>query len=194
MNKIHKMARERRKLPRAGEHSCDRQWWLKTAVAVAGRSGGSCWVAITAVIAVAVFLPSPRLSLLLASLSLSSSFFFPAVFDPFLFPFLSQKLAVSLLRSPLFFFLFHYLLSIFFPPRFGFPPSLSLTFVPFSFFSPLYSSLRVTIYRGRGSGVDPAPSHRCPCMGRTSPALLWRRARWPMEALLAGHDFSVFSS
>jgi hypothetical protein len=31
-------------------------------------------------------------------------------------------------------------------------------------------------------------------MGRTSPALLWRRARWPMEALLAGHDFSVFSS
>jgi hypothetical protein len=31
-------------------------------------------------------------------------------------------------------------------------------------------------------------------MGRTSPALLWRRPRWPMEASLAGHGFSVCSS
>ena len=61
-------------------------------------------------------------------------------------------------------------------------------------FPPLSSSFRVIIYRGRGSGVDPAPSHRCPCMGRASPALLWRRLRWPMEASLAGHDFSVCSS
>jgi len=70
----------------------------------------------------------------------------------------------------------------------GFPPC----FLPFS--SSSSSSFRVTIYKGRGSGVDPAPSRRCPCMGRTSPALLWRRPRWPMEASLAGHDFSVFSS
>jgi len=50
------------------------------------------------------------------------------------------------------------------------------------------------IYRGRGSGVDPASSHRCPCMGRTSPAPLRRRLRWPMVASLARHDFSAFSS
>jgi hypothetical protein len=50
------------------------------------------------------------------------------------------------------------------------------------------------IYRGRGSGVDPAPSYRCLCMGRTSPAPLRRRLRWPMVASLAGHDFSAFSS
>jgi hypothetical protein len=50
------------------------------------------------------------------------------------------------------------------------------------------------IYRGRGSGVDPAPSHRRPCMGCTSPALPQRRHRWPMEASLAGHDCSNISS
>jgi len=54
--------------------------------------------------------------------------------------------------------------------------------------------LRVTIYRGRGSGVDPAPSHRCPCMGRTSPALPRRWQRWPMEASLAGYGCSGISS
>jgi hypothetical protein len=31
-------------------------------------------------------------------------------------------------------------------------------------------------------------------MGRTSPALLWRRPRWLVEESLAGHGFSVFSS
>jgi len=68
-----------------------------------------------------------------------------------------------------------------------FPP-LFLCFLLLFFFL----SSEVTIYRGRGSGVDPAPSHRCPCMGRMSPALLWRRPRW--QASLAGHGFSVFSS
>ena len=117
-----------------------------------------------------------------------------------------------------FFFLLPDCLSRFtcrYPRFFGFsvsvvPLSLSVGFSLFRFlspfaavlpsflclfpFPPLSSSFRVIIYRGRGSGVDPAPSHRCPCMGRASPALLWRRLRWPMEASLAGHDFSVCSS
>jgi len=70
---------------------------------------------------------------------------------------------------------------------------LSLSFPPFSVvLFPSYSSFRVTIYRGKGSEVDPAPSHRYPCMGRTSPALLWRRPRWPMEASLAWRVASGF--
>ena len=73
--------------------------------------------------------------------------------------------------------------------------SISLSRFP-SLFSPvfLFFSFRVTIYRGKGSGVDPAPSHRCPCMRRTSPALSRRRQRWPMEASLAGHDCFGISS
>jgi hypothetical protein len=50
------------------------------------------------------------------------------------------------------------------------------------------------IYRGRGSGVDPAPSHRRPYMGCTSPALPRRRQRWLMEASLVGHGCSGISS
>jgi len=70
---------------------------------------------------------------------------------------------------------------------FGFSPRLLL-------FSLSSSSFRVTIYRGRGSGVDLAPSHHRPCMVRTSPPLQWRRPWWPMEALLMEHGCSGISS
>jgi len=75
---------------------------------------------------------------------------------------------------------------------------LSLSFPPFLlFFSSflLFSLLRSGgIYRGRGSRVDPTPSHRRPCMGCTSPALPRRRQWWPMEASLVGHGCSGISS
>jgi len=131
----------------------------------------------------------------------------------FSLPFLCLPLSVSLLISPVFGFycfgsfslntvgfslsrfpspfsaLFSFLLASL---SLGFPPR----FLPFSlfFWPPSFPLLRVTIYRGRGSGVDPAPSHRCPCMGRTSPALLRCRPWWPMEASLAGHGCSDISS
>jgi len=71
--------------------------------------------------------------------------------------------------------------------------SLSRSLLPFFclFFSLLHSG---GIYRGRRSRVDPGPSHRFPCMGRTSPALSRCRQRWPMEASLAGHGCSCISS
>jgi len=72
--------------------------------------------------------------------------------------------------------------------------SVSLTVFYHFFLSFLSSSFRVTIYRGRGSGVDPSPSHCRPCMGRTSPALPLSWQRWPMEASLAGHGCSGISS
>jgi len=75
--------------------------------------------------------------------------------------------------------------------RFPSPFSALFSFLLASHSFPL---LRVTIYRGRGSGVDPAPSHRCPCMGRTSPALLRCWPWWLMEASLAGHGCSGISS
>ena len=77
----------------------------------------------------------------------------------------------------------------------GLSLSVSLSFFCRSFlFSPLSLLHSGGIYRGRGSGVDPAPSHRRLCMGCTSPALPRRRQRWPMEALLAGHSCSGISS
>jgi len=61
---------------------------------------------------------------------------------------------------------------------------LSLSRSPFLFSAVFFP--RVTIYRGRGSGVDPAPSNRCPCMGRTSPALARRRQRCQWRRRLRG--------
>ena len=107
----------------------------------------------------------------------------------FFLPFLRLPLSVSLSISPIFGF---YCFGSFSLNTVGF--SLSVSLPVFCRFLPPSSSFRVTIYRGRGSGVDPAPSHCCPCIGRTSPALLWRRPRWPMEVSLAGHGFSVCSS
>jgi hypothetical protein len=74
---------------------------------------------------------------------------------------------------------------------------LSLSRSPFLFsaiFFSSFSSFRVVIYWGRGSGVDPASSHRCPCMGRMSLALPRRRQKWPMEVSLTGHGFSGTTS
>jgi len=182
-------------------------------VAAAERSGGSCWNSGFeggGGLFFSVFVSIPPLLLLRSPLSLFFFFllpplfspvFFSAAFDsfslhssflskitcgflPFILPFLSQKnncLSLGLCLSP------HSLIvSVFF--FFGPPPLFSAVFSSF------LSSFRVTIYRGRGSGVDPAPSHRCPCMGRTSPALLRCRPRWPMEASLAGHGCSGISS
>ena len=119
-----------------------------------------------------LFFLSPRYLLFLSSVS------------PLLFPFLSRKpFCFSLSVSPFFLKNDRTLslgLPFFFLPFFSFPP-LSL----------LHSG---GIYRGRGSGVDPAPSHRRLCMGCTSPALPRRRQRWPMEASLAGHGCSGISS
>jgi len=116
--------------------------------------------------------------------------------------FLSLFLSFSFLLPPLFFpVLFFSFLSL----SLGRFLSLSLGFSPcllsFSIFSPSFfpffppSSLMRSggIYRGRGSGVDPAPSHRRPYMGCTSPALPRRRQRWLMEASLVGHGCSGIS-
>jgi hypothetical protein len=62
------------------------------------------------------------------------------------------------------------------------------------FFSLFFLLRSGGIYRGRGSGVDPASSHRCPCMGRMSLALPRRRQKWPMEVSLTGHGFSGTTS
>ena len=114
--------------------------------------------------------PLSSLSLLCLSSSLPFSLSKTLMFLSFGLSFLPKKRSDSLSRSP---FLFSVVL-FFFPP-------LSL----------LHSG---GIYRGRGSGVNPAPSHCHLCMGCTTPALPRRRQRWPMEALLAGHSCSGISS
>jgi len=114
--------------------------------------------------------------------------FTPSVLFSSFSPFASLGLSVDI--PGFWFLLFRFLLSQ--HCRFlslGFPPC----FLPF-FPSPLSLLRSGGIYRGRGSGVDPAPSHRCPCMGCTSLALPQRRQRWPMEASLAGHGCSGISS
>jgi len=111
----------------------------------------------------------------------------------FFLPFLHLPLSVSLSISLVFGF---YCFGSFSLNTVSFSLSVSLPVFCRSFLPPPPISLLRSgdIYRGRGSGVDPAPSHRCPCMGCTSPALPRRRQRWPMEALLAGHGCSGISS
>ena len=118
--------------------------------------------------------------------------FLPRQFIPFI-PFLpspSLSLSVSQSISPVFVFLSFDRFSL---NTIGFSlsqfPSYFSSF-PLPFFSPGLGG----IYRGRGSKVDPAPSHRCPCMVRTLPTLPRCRQRWPMEVSLAGHGCSSISS
>ena len=105
----------------------------------------------------------------------------------------SLSLSVSQSISPIFVFLSfgHFSLN-----TIGFSLSLFPSrFLPFFLFSsPFFSPSLGGIYRGRGSKVDPAPSHRCPCMVRTLPTLPRCRQRWPMEVSLAGHGCSSISS
>jgi len=110
----------------------------------------------------------------------------------FFLPFLRLPLSVSLSISPIFGF---YCFGSFSLNTVGFSLSVSLPIFCRSFLPPPLSLLRSGgIYRGRGSGVDPAPSHRRPCMGCTSPTLPRRRQRWPMEASRARHGCSGISS
>jgi hypothetical protein len=105
--------------------------------------------------------------------------FLPCRFIPSVLFLPSPRLSLSVSQSisPVFVFLGFDRFSLY-------PVGFSLSVFPHfsTIFSPSFSSFRVAIYRGRGSGVDPAPSHHCPCMGRTSPALPRHWQRWPMEA------------
>ena len=138
------------------------------------------------------FFSSPRLPLLLVSTfssafySLFSSFsFFPLPFPP--------------LFSPVFFFSFRFCCFCYF----SLPLSLSKKTVcpsllsPFLFFSsPPPSRFPDSIYRGRGTVTDPAPSHLCTCMERAVPLVChgtgrgghWRRRLRDTTSLSSHHE------
>jgi len=107
-------------------------------------------------------------------------------------------LRVCLSARLLFLLSFSFLPPPLFSPVFFVSVSLSLgrppLFLPFLLLFSFPFLRSGSIYRGRGSAVDPAPTHHRPCMVRTSPPLPRRRPWWPMEALLMEHGCSGISS
>jgi len=74
--------------------------------------------------------------------------------------------------------------------------SLSFESLPFLFFPPPPSIFQDSIYRGRGSVTDPAPSHLCTCMERAVPLVChgtgrgghWRRRLRDTTSLSSHHE------
>jgi len=83
-------------------------------------------------------------------------------------------------------------LGVFFPPRRFASHVFFLPCVYLSFSSHFFTFQAVFIGAGGVGSTLPRPitAHGAHC----SPALSRRWERWPMEALLTGHGFSVFSS
>jgi len=125
---------------------------------------------------------------LLASLSLLC---LPKKRPPFCNISLRSFPAFSSLFFPLFFFV--YTLSVPFSSPLSLSKNPSVSLFSVSLLLLLFLLCSGSIYRGRGSGIDLALSHRC-TWGAQSSCSITTSGEVAKGVLLAGHGFSVFSS